>query len=111
MFVVVGCGTTSTSSKPIIEVINNTSTQEENSTEKVAVSQEETTTITPTPTTDKVKPECQRLKQFPAAEVEAGRCDSDSKFKITDLNMNTDERDTYSVGDYCDLDNDDEYET
>jgi len=67
-------------------------------------------TTTPVSTTHTVNQEHQLLEQFVAGEVEAGRYDSDSKFKITDLNMNTDEWDAYSVGDYCDLDNDGEDE-
>ncbi|SFR88853.1 hypothetical protein [Anaeromicropila populeti] len=50
------------------------------------------------------------LDQFAAGEIEAGYYDSDYNFKITDLNMNPEEWDAYSVGDRRDLDNDGEEE-
>lgn len=46
------------------------------------------------------------LENFISGDTEAVRLDTQSSFYITDLNMNLDEWDSYSVGDMIDLDND-----
>ncbi len=61
-------------------------------------------------TTEKSDEAVDLLDQFVAGEIEAGYFDSDYNFKITDLNMNPEEWDAYSVGDRRDLDNDGEEE-
>lgn len=46
------------------------------------------------------------LENFISGDTEAVRIDTQSGFYITDLNMNSDEWDSYSVGDMIDLVND-----
>lgn len=61
-------------------------------------------------TTEKSDEAVALLDQFVAGKIEAGYYDSDYNFKITDLKMNPEEWDAYSVGDRRDLDNDGEKE-
>lgn len=93
MLAVTGCGNIVDSEVPINEKIISDTEKEE--TEKI---------------TEKSDKAVDLLDQFVAGEIEAGFYDSDYNFKITDLEINTEEWYAYSVGDRRDLYNDGEEE-
>jgi hypothetical protein len=90
---VTGCGNIVNSEVPINEIIISDTAKEEKE-----------------DTTEKSDEAVDLLDHFVAGKIEASYYDSDYNFKITDLNMNPEEWDAYSVGHRRDLDNDGEEE-